>query len=778
MTRAAPLAGLRVLETATGIAGPFAGRLLALYGATVVKVEPPGGDPARTQPVDDQPLPTGTTSPLYVHLNAGKLNVAFSAFDRGDFDPSWADVVLSSDTLVQLSGSRLDPAALRSFDTRLVTMTAWGADVADPGVIADELLVQAATGFLGFNRDPDDGPLRLPGWQAQYAAGGLGAVAAMTSLRGTADHVDVSWLGALLTCTELCYGDSLHCQRPRTPVGAHPPTAFPSGALPCKDGFVTPGSLRPVDWEMQCLFYGTPEWIDDQEYAHRHKRPAKIAEIWERIEPWYAARTKREIFQNALDSPWACGMVMTPLDALDDEHLQARGFLGAIECDDPPGSSSATVGPVLPVHMAGLPVVDQRVRASGADSADRVLLLDQRNRAARQPLRSLENVRVLEMTIAWAGPYVGNILSPLGADIIKIEAQNPFDGFRAQRPYDHGMAPGQKEFVGDNRFFEAGGLFNAVNKGKRDCVVSLRSDEGREAFLRLVANSDALIANFSAHVLPDLGLDWDTLSAANPKLVVVRAPAFGTEGPYADATGYGSIVEAMSGLGHRQGYEREGARISNIYFPDPIAGMHIATSMLAGLDHADRTGEGVEIDLSHQEVTWLHSGEALALAGGEGRDIARMGNREPGIALAEIWETSDGWVAVVADGPEALDATAIRSTAITQSMDDVVGRLHAVGASAEPVLDPWSAPAGPRLGERLDVVDHPVTGPMRHLASPFTVDGVRPKPRGPAPLFDQHTDEVFAAVGGLSATEIAGLRASGAIGGELPAPAELGLRYD
>ena len=90
----APLHGLRVIETATGVSGPYAGRLLASLGACVVKVEPEGGDPARTQPIDDVPLLNGELSPLFIHLNAGKLNV-----DPNEIDPSWAHVVLAGDVL-------------------------------------------------------------------------------------------------------------------------------------------------------------------------------------------------------------------------------------------------------------------------------------------------------------------------------------------------------------------------------------------------------------------------------------------------------------------------------------------------------------------------------------------------------------------------------------------------------------------------------------------------------------------------------------------------------
>ncbi|WP_419864597.1 CoA transferase [Candidatus Poriferisodalis sp.] len=801
-----PLAGMRVLELATGIAGPFAGRLLAGAGATVVKVEPPSGDPARRQPVDDVPLQPGELSPLYVHLNAGKLNCPAS-----DVDPSWPDVVIASDTVAGLAGGPWDPQRLAGRSAagervpKLVTVTAWGADADNPGVIADELLVQTATGFLGFNGDEGAEPLRLPGWQAQYTAGGLAAWAAHLILRRPEAHMDVSWLGALLTAVELCYCDALHCERPRPLVGPHPPTAYPSGAIRCADGYVCPGSLRRDDWEMQCLHIGVPEWIDDPELSHRHRRARHIEVIREVIEPWYAARTKRDLFQFALDTPWAVGMVMTPLDALNDEHLAARGFLGDVATP-----SSTVTAPIRPFAAAGLPVPSQRVSDQGIDpfpavssapeSSAAAGALDSHRAVGSSPadgstatLRPAHRLRVIEMTIAWAGPYIGNLLTPLGIDVIKIEAQNPFDGFRTQRPYDHGMAPGLEHLVNDNRFFEAGGHFNAVNKGKRDCVVTLATPEGRAAFLELVRNCDGIVANFSAHVLPQLGLDFDTLAEANPRIVLVRMPAFGVDGPYSNAVGYGSIIEAMGGLGHRQGYEHEGARISNIYFPDPIAGIAAGFALLSGLQHAERTGRGIEIDVSQQEGTWQHSGEAIVLASLAGRDIGRMGNREPGAAWSGFIEGTDGWLAVMAEGSAddpslgfdvvnvicgLLDEIEANGSRPTRTRDGLQAILHPAGARTEICRDPWTAPAHEPLASHIEVVEHPVTGDRRHIASPFTLDGTRPSQAGPSPLFDQHTDEVMAEVAGLTPGQIADLRAGGHIGGELPPPAELGFVYD
>ena len=757
-----PLHGLRVIETATGISGPYAGRLLACLGAEVVKVEPNGGDPARNQPVDDFDLAEDELSPLFVHLNAGKFNV-----NAEEIDASWADVVLASDVLIDLRNSQWDPEHLRRHNTRLVTTTAWGADASTPGCIADELLVQTATGFLGFNGDEGLEPLRLPGWQSQYIAGGLAAAMTQTILRTDASHIDVSWLGALLTATELCYADALHCQRVRSLVGAHPPTAFPSGAIKCKDGHVAPGSIRPIDWEMQCLFYGIPEWIDDPELRNRLRRQPHIPLIWEKIAPWYSERTKREIFDLALESPWAAGMVMTPLDALMDPHLEARGYLGEIVTPE-----ETVTGAVRPFKAPSLPVVDQRVRVVGEDKPPSP------DNEHHLRLRPFDDLKVIEMTISWAGPYVGNVLSPLGIEVIKIESTAPFDGFRTQRPYDHGMRPGQEHLVHDNRFYEAGGLFNAVNKGKKDCVINLASDEGKSAFLELVRNTDGLIANFSAHVLPQLGLDFSTLTDVNPRFVVVRMPAFGVDGPYCDAVGYGSIIEAMGGIAHRQGYEHEEARVSNIYFPDPTAGVHAANALLAGLFHSDTTGHGIEIDLSQHEAMWQHSGEALILASRHGRNIGRMGNREPGIDVATFALTNDRWVAVVATGEASKLVAELLERSREWSASEFVDQVEASGGKAEVCWDPWTAPNERRVAPRIDRVDHPITGPMRHLASPFTVDGFRPRPIKHAPLFDQDTDEILATIAGLDAKTIAGLRRDGHIGGELPPPSELGFVYD
>lgn len=734
----APLAGVHVLELAGGIAGPYAGRLLAMLGATVVKVEDPAApDPARSKQVDDVPLAPGATSPLFLHLNAGKRNVT----PAGSPGLAWADIVLADRVRAQVAGTELDPDVLRaSGGPLLVTTSAWGFEADTPGTIEDELLVQAASGCIAVTGNVDREPLRLPGWQGQYQAGATAAVAAVAGLRlGGVAHLDVPWIGALQVGMELEFADRLFAGKGRKPSGPFPPAAFPGGALPCKDGHVCPGSYRDVDWEMQSIFYGMPELYTDERFNSRAARSERVDELWELIRPWYAEHTKREIFQYCLDSPWTVGMVLTGTDALADEHLAERGTIGTLQTPD--GPVRATVRPFL---GPGLPVADQTVRALGADDAVAPTLDGGARRAvARRPF---EGLRVLEFTVAWAGPFAGNLLGGLGMDVLRLETVRPFEGYRLMRLHGDSDPPAVVAMRGSRDWLEASNMYCSVNRNKRGVSVDLSTDAGKQAFLDLIGSVDVVLCNFTARVMPQLGFDFATLSAINPKLVVVRMPAFGTTGSYSECAGYALVVEAMGGFAARWGYEDEGARVSDTYWPDSVAGTHAALAILAGIEKVDRTGVGCEFDFSHMDVMWQQMGEGLVVAGQRGTDIGRMGNREPGVAASGVRARADGgWEAVV-DG------------------------------RTETVLDPLAAYADPRQSWRYEVVSRDVIGDVPSLRTPIVVDGRPTTTRRPAPLFDQHTDEVLSTLAGYGPERLAELREAKVIGGILPDPSLMGIR--
>ncbi len=732
----APLDGLHVLELAGGIAGPYAGRLLAMLGATVVKVEDPTEpDPARRKQVDDVPLSEGTTSPLYLHLNAGKRNVRPTAAPG----LGWADVVIADRVRSDVTGTALDPARLRADGgPLLVTTSPWGFEGAHRGTIEDELLIEAASGCISVTGNVGRPPLRLPGWQGQYSAGATAAVAALSGLRMTGvAHIDVPWLAALQVGMELEFADRLFAGGPRKPTGPFPPAAFPGGALPCKDGFVCPGSYRDVDWEMQSIFYEMPELYTDERFNSRAARAQRVDELWELIKPWYASKTKREIFQYCLDSPWTVGMVITGKDALDDEHLAARGTIGTLATPE-----GAVRAPIRPFLGPGLPIADQTVRATGADDAT-VDAAASRRTVARKPF---EGLRMLEFTVAWAGPFVGNMFGALGMDVLRLEAVRPFEGYRLMRLHPDSDPPRLAHVKGTRDWLEASGMYCAVNRNKRGVAVDLSTEDGKQVFKDLVAEVDVVLCNFTSRVMPQLGFDFETLTSINPDLVVVRMPAFGTTGPYSECAGYALVVEAMGGFAARWGYDDEGARVSDTYWPDSVAGTHAALAVMSGIERRDRTGEGCEIDFSHMDVMLCQTAEAIVVADQRGADIGRMENREPGVAGSGIVAASDGsggWEAVVGDRRER-------------------------------VLDPLDAAADPRQSWRFETVDRDVVGPTPEIRTVMVVDGEPVSTKRPAPIFDQHTDEVLRELAGYDAERITTLRESKVVGGQLPDPSLMG----
>ncbi len=484
----------------------------------------------------------------------------------------------------------------------------------------------------------DDGrPHRFPGWQSQYLAGGFGVAGALTALADpdrAGHHIDVSWVGAILTGVEAGIGTFFHVaeQPPRPP----PPDgrdrqagfqvgAFPSGVFRCADGHVIPGTVRPLDWELQCRVYDRPDLLEDERFRGRMRftnRDALRAEL----QPWYDRHTKRDIFGRALDAGWALGMVMTAEDALADPHLAAREFLGPVEV----AGATATV-----------PARPWRVRPEAAPATDEGPI-----ETPRPP--AIAGLRVLELTWAWAGPFVGRWLGAYGADVVRIEAGRYPDGWRTRLTWRQAGVPIPAGTDPDDATYDAAALHNSLNRNKRSLSLDLTEPDGRSLFLDLLAEADLLVLNMSYSMLADRGLTEEVDVAVGRGLVVLNMPSLGATGPYRDMPGYGILVEGMGGFAARYGSRHEGARSTNTYYPDLVAGLHGTIAALSGLAERERTGRGHQIDLSQQEVTWLQFGEAVAHRSRHGREIDRIGDGEPGFAPSGYYPCRDGgWVALV-----------------------------------------------------------------------------------------------------------------------------------
>ncbi len=752
MLRRAPLADLRVLELAHGIAGPYGGRLLAMLGASVVKVEPEGGDPARGLPVDDAPL-VGT-SPVYLHLSAGKRNVLPGTFNLEDA-LDWAHVVIDGRVRAQLAGGALDPAHLRRRPAApdLISATAWGFEARDAGAIEDELLVQAVAGVMSVTGDADGPPLRFPGWQTQYLTGAYVAAAALTAIRSEGfRHVDLAWAACAATGVEASWSRHLQTGETERPGGAHPAHLYPSGALPCADGHVVPGTIRLHDWTTQCEIYGRADLVEDPRFRRRTGRATHVKELWDEIRPWYAAHSRQQIFDRAIECQWALGMILTGSDTLADRHLAERGFLGKLGHGE-----GDFIGPVAPWKAPGLPVAGQGVSETGADAAPFCEGGD-----SETPRRSpLADLKVLELTVAWAGPFVGRYLGALGADVVKVEAVDKPDGWRGPHRFGQTLPGGTPGHDPDDLSLDIAPNFNSLNRNKRALVLDLKDPRGRALCLELVAEADVVVANFTSRVLPGLGLDYPELRRANPRVVLLNMPALGASGPYSGAAGYGSIIEGMGGFAARFGRGDEGARVSQTFYPDPVAGIHGTVAVLAALAARDRVDEGAEIDLSQQEALWLQLGEAIVAASRSGKDLGRLGNREPGVATSGVFRTSDGaWVAVVSRD----DCGELVASSARLDRDDFVGRVRTAGGRAEPVLGLAASRADRRMRPWLEELPHPVAGRHTYLRVPLRIDGAHAASIRPSPLFDQHTDEVLSDWIARSPDETAELRGHRVVG--------------
>lgn len=254
----------------------------------------------------------------------------------------------------------------------------------------------------------------------------------------------------------------------------------------------------------------------------------------------------------------------------------------------------------------------------------------------------LEGTKVVELARILAGPWTGQTLADLGADVVKVESPQG-DDTRGWGP------PFVKEAGGAER---DAAYFHACNRGKRSIVADFRTPEGQETVRRLVAGADILIENFKVGGLKKYGLDYDSLKEVNPKLIYCSITGFGQDGPYAHRAGYDFMIQGMGGIMDLTG-EPEGApQKIGVAFADIFTGLYGVIGILAALRRRDRTGEGEWVDmalldaqvavLANQALNYFVSGKAPK----------RLGNAHPNIVPYQVFPAKDGHliIAVGNDG--------------------------------------------------------------------------------------------------------------------------------
>jgi len=392
---------------------------------------------------------------------------------------------------------------------------------------------------------------------------------------------------------------------------------------------------------------------------------------------------------------------------------------------------------------------------------------------------ALEGVRVLDLTRILAGPTCTQLLGDLGAEVIKVERPGRGDDTRGWGPP---FLPDRDADEGQSAYYLA------ANRNKRSVTIDLSRPEGRDLVIRLARASDVLVENFKVGSLARLGLGWEDLRAACPRLVYCSITGFGQTGPRAAQTGYDFLAQAMGGIMSLTG-EPDGAPMKvGVGVADVMCGMYAAVGILAALRHRDRTGEGQHLDLAlfDAQVAWLVNGALNYLTSGE--RPRRLGNAHPNIVPYQAFETADGWVVLAVGNDEQFARFAAHAGLPALAGDERfrtnAGRVRNRDALVEaiaPVLrkrttDAWvtglegvRVPCGP-VNELPEVFADPQTdarkmritmphptsasGEVDLLGNPLKLSDTPVSYRRPPPTLGEHTDEVLGEVLGLSDDEL------------------------
>jgi crotonobetainyl-CoA:carnitine CoA-transferase CaiB-like acyl-CoA transferase len=746
------------VEISDRIAGAYCGKLLADAGADVIKVEPATGDRMRRFTASGAVPPATEDAPLFAYLNAGKRSVT----NISDELLTGADIVILTATRSAATARGIDPQRLLEQVPSLVVVTisdfGWTGPWAERP--ATEFTLQADSGLTGFRGDPAGPPISVGGDLGEYQGGVWAAYGALATHRGVAKggrgaHLDMSMLEAI---TLMQSGEWLHSQLLKAPH-VRRSVEVPS-IEPAKDGFVGISMVTGQQWLDFAAMVDCPEFTEVPQLQFQIGRWDYRDWIRERIDPWMRERTVAEIVELGQ-------LFRLPLAALgngatvrDMDHLGERG----VYVDNPAGFRQPRP-PWLMSVAAPLPIrTAPRVGSSDAEP----LWEPRQSTPETSAGRPLAGLRVVDFTAFWAGPSATHSLAAFGAEVTKIESIQRPDGIR----YSGGM----RKDVDD--WWEYGWVFHAMNTNKRSVTLDLQSDAGLALIKTLIAQADVVIENFSPRVMDQFGLGADVLLELNPRLVMVRMPAFGLTGPWRDRVGFAPTMEQIAGLAWVTGMP-DGPPVAPRGACDPFAGTHAAFALMAALEFTDRTGRGqlVEVPMieSVLNVTAVQPMEFEMF----GSVLGRRGNKghDPGVTQ-DIYRCAgdDSWIAVAVrtDGERDALATLMGGAGgdlvqwlATQEAATVVERLVSAGIPAAVVISPSLVIDNPQLAHRgfFESLTHPRTGPGLYPCPPFArPDGVDAWLHRPPPTLGQHNREVLTEMCGLTDADLDNLAADGVIG--------------
>ncbi|MFN0148270.1 MAG: CaiB/BaiF CoA transferase family protein [Dehalococcoidia bacterium] len=777
------LADVVVLELAGGVAGPYAGRLLADLGAQVVKVEPPGGDPCRGEP----PL-VGGESAFFNWLNAGKLGASMALDDSRIAQlAAHADVIIHSER--GAAADALDAMLAKANPgAAVLSLTPYGRTGERSGWEASEITEMATSGFTYIAGDPAREPVSLPGHQAEFHAGLHAGFAALAGLwhaleTGEGQRVELSHQEATLSDHSWVTSTWTHQGGIQKRTG--------SIYARCADGFIYLFNLVP--YPNLFVLMERFDLLEDESLLVPQTWWARFPEILVAFTEWAATRTKQEIYHAGQELRIAMSPVNDMADVAANPQLAAREWFRTVEAGgqilQAPGfpyrlmgtpCSGSAVAPKPGQHTAE--VCSETFAWANSGRAPRAAGAAADSGAASGPLHG---IRLIEVTANWAGPIGGRHFADLGADVIKIEL--------ATKPATRALV-----WVADDmwpKHYHRSGYFNKLNRNKRAICLDLAKAEGKEVFKRLVATADAIIENNAARVMTNLGLGYETLSKVNPGLVMCSMSGYGATGPDRNYSAYGSNIETSSGLASVLGYGPDEFYGTGSFYADPVTGNHGAVAVMAGLLARRRSHEGQWIDMSLLEAVTPFFAQPFLEYRVTGKVPVPLGNRSAVFAPQGLYQSAgtDCWLALtvreerewqalcgVIGRPELASDPGLASVAGRRKRHDEIdaaigewaiafdhiaasNMLQAAGIAAAPVMPNWEIVSDNHLNKRdfFVRVSHPEAGTHWWPGWPWRFEKTPGRVSRAAPMFAEHNQAVFGDLLGMPAGEVGALYATG-----------------
>ena len=691
MDGALALDGVRVVELPCFDPMPFfaaamAGKLLADYGAEVIKIEPPalGAAERRWGPFRGEERNLETNG-LHLYLNTNKLGVTLDLGDpagRAHLDKLLADTDLLLNPNPPGLNERLE-LDWRTLSGRfprltLVSTTFFGTESAYRNRRGGDL-VATQMGVVGYGTpmqqvtDPAiQTPLRLAGRQSDYVTGYTGAAAALCALLarnhdgGAGMHVDVSqWLAMAQMC------------RPELGIYSHEAPEAPyrkrllfrkknsiQYIFPCKDGWVSFALATNRHWRGTKQLMGSPEWAENEMFNSFEGRLGNSDALEALLTEWLSHFTRGEVFQRAQAEHVPSFPVNSPAEVANNAQYAARRYF--IDCTHPAAGRVRIPG--APMLLGGTPwrlrrpapclgehnveILGQRLGLETAEieqiaRSTAALVEDWASGSNSLPLEGggpgrglaklpFEGIRVADFGWIYALPYATAWLGALGADVIKIESSTRPDLVR--------FLSGTDGITSINR----SGIFNGINFSKRSLYLNLSHPKAREIAIRLIRKSDIVTENFTARTMRNLGLAYDDLSRIRPGLIMLSGTSLGQTGPYADTVGWGPTNQAFAGTSHLTGYPDSFPCAGGGTWPDFAVGVAMVFALTAALYHRARTGQGQYIVVSMCEVVTSMMPEAMLDYFMNGVERRPIGNRDPEMAPHGVFPVKgrDRWIAI------------------------------------------------------------------------------------------------------------------------------------